>query len=227
MDFVRTTRSEAETALLGRTFGRVLSAAPAGQADIVLLDGPLGAGKTTFTRAVAAGMSLDTAAVSSPTFVLIHEYDAPAGSHPKRSLIHVDAYRLHDEEDLDSLGWDRVMARVDAGEAALIIEWAERLGPSFLQGHEPARIRIDHLAEEQREFAFTLPRAWASRPQFNELVAREPTRCPITGQIVPPESPTYPFSSERARLADLYQWFSGSYQITRPLEERDLEEGVD
>jgi endogenous inhibitor of DNA gyrase (YacG/DUF329 family) len=42
---------------------------------------------------------------------------------------------------------------------------------------------------------------------------------------VPPDSPTYPFASERARLADLYRWFSGSYTVSRDATEADLDEG--
>lgn len=223
MHFNRTSNSPAETALIGRALGRILGSR--GQSgDIVLVDGPLGAGKTTFTRAVAEGMGVDPAPVSSPTFIMVHEYASP-GHGP--SLIHVDAYRIHDEADLESLGWDRVMEEVEGGEAALLIEWAERLGLGFMADRDVARIRIEHIGEEQREFSFTLPDAWSRRPGIAELAARQPTRCPITGEPVPADSPTYPFSSERARLADLYRWFSGSYQITRPLDQRDLEDGVD
>jgi tRNA threonylcarbamoyl adenosine modification protein YjeE len=226
MDFVRASSSPAETAVIGRAVGSLLRARPSGAADVILLDGPLAAGKTTFTRAVAEGLGLDTSPVSSPTFVMVHEYGG-AG----HALIHVDAYRLRGEADLESLGWDRILHRIEAGEAALIVEWAERLGADFLRQYQPARIRIEHApapassaaGEEQREFFFSMPAAWASRPGFSDLVARQPTTCPVTGQPVPPDSPTYPFASERARMADLYRWFSGSYQISRPLDQRDLD----
>jgi tRNA threonylcarbamoyladenosine biosynthesis protein TsaE len=252
MEFVRSSSSGAETGLIGRALGRVLRAGGAGRGaaggsgDVVLLDGPLGAGKTTLVRGVAAGMGLGGAPVSSPTFVLIHDHEPPdAGG---LALIHVDAYRLAGAEELDTLGWERVLERVRAGEAALVIEWAERLGPAALAEFAAAKIRIEHApapessrqageaaeggdggdgGEGARELLLSLPDAWASRPGLAELAARKATRCPVTGAPVPPDSPTYPFSSERARLADLYHWFSGSYQITRPLEMRDLEEGVD
>jgi tRNA threonylcarbamoyladenosine biosynthesis protein TsaE len=232
MEFIRTSASAAETAMIGHVIGRVLRQ---GRGDVLLLDGPLGAGKTTLVRSVAAGMGLDRAHVSSPTFVLIHEYEAAAGAGP--SLVHVDAYRLESEDELDTLGWDRVLHRVDAGEAVLIIEWAERLGSQALRERRPARIRIEHAPSPEpllddtgdgaRELVFSVPESWITRAGFSELAARKATTCPVTGQPVAADSPTYPFASERARLADLYQWFSGSYQISRPLEQRDLEEGVD
>lgn len=231
MEFIRTSHSEAETASIGHALGRLLrqalpgegNAGGGGVADIVLLDGPLGAGKTTFVRAIAEGLGVSPATVSSPTFVMVHEYDVPRG----RGLIHVDAYRLRDAEDLDSLGWDSVMQRVEAGESVLIIEWAERLGPGFLEGRDAVRVRIEHAGPTQRELLISIPASWRSRPGLAELTARQPVRCPITDEIVPPDSPTYPFSSDRARLADLHRWLSGSYQISRPIDQRDLEEGLD
>ncbi len=214
LNFTRTSRSEAETAVIGATLGRLLRAG-----DVVLLDGPLGAGKTTLIRSVAAGMGLDVQAVASPTFVMIHEYRREGGT----GLIHVDAYRLHGAEELDSLGWDTVTEQVRKPAAALIIEWAERLAGKAIPGAEPVRLRLDHVDETTRELEFTLPDSWASRPGIGELTARRATTCPITGVKVEPESPTYPFANERARMADLNRWFTGSYQVSRDATDADFE----
>ena len=109
----------ARTAALGRALG---AAAPPGLA--VGLIGPLGAGKTTFVRAVAEGAGCDPAAVASPTFVLIHEYD---GRVP---VIHADAYRLRQPADFARLGMEEHFA---AGGICLV-EWADRVA-EWLPAH--------------------------------------------------------------------------------------------
>jgi tRNA threonylcarbamoyladenosine biosynthesis protein TsaE len=222
LDHSRTSTSEAESRDIGRALGALLRAG-----DVALLEGALGAGKTTLVRAIAEGLGLNTRAVASPTFVVIHDYPNPRGpgtSHP--DLIHVDAYRLGGPDELDTLGWDAILARVQGPSptAALLIEWPERLGHDFLADTNPARIRLEHAAEESREIFVSLPDSWRTRPGLDALLQRRATVCPVTGDPVPADSPTWPFASERARLADLHRWFSGRYTISREIEQSDLEQ---
>lgn len=221
INFVRTSRSETETALIGAALGRIFRAG-----DVMLIDGALGAGKTTLIRAITAAMGLDTGAVASPTYVIIHEYARAGGGSPDSpELIHVDAYRLRDATDLEALGWDTVVSRVrDMPTAALVIEWAERIGGHAVPGVEPARLRIEHLDETSRELNFSVPDAWRTRPGLADLAARQATTCPVTGVRVEADSPTYPFANERAKLADLHRWFSGSYSVSRDANETDFDE---
>src|SRR6185436_13302103 len=107
-----TTRSEVETAAVGRDLAATLSAG-----DVVLLFGDLGAGKTAFVRGLAEGLGVQRDDVSSPTFTLIHEYRG--GRLP---LLHVDLYRLNDAREIDDLGLDELGAG-----GVLAIEWAEKL----------------------------------------------------------------------------------------------------
>jgi tRNA threonylcarbamoyladenosine biosynthesis protein TsaE len=219
----RTSTSEPETREIGRTLGALLRAG-----DVLLLEGALGAGKTTLIRAIAEGLGIDPRSVASPTFVVVHEYRNPAGPAPEHpDLIHVDAYRLGGESELDSLGWDAVLSRVQGASptAALVIEWPERLGHNVLQGAPAARIRLEHAPNDSREFFLSLPDSWATRPGLADLLQRRPTSCPITGAPVRADSPTWPFASERARLADLHRWFSGRYTISRDLKDTDFTEG--
>jgi len=132
---VTTTQSEAETTALGRDLGRELSAGA-----VVLLEGPLGAGKTAFARGLAEGLGCDPGDVSSPTFTIIHEY---AGRIP---LQHVDLYRLT-ETEVDDLGLEDLME-----DAVLAIEWPDRWrqapAGAVVVAIEPAgegrrRVRID------------------------------------------------------------------------------------
>lgn len=215
IDFVRTTHGDHQTVLLGEHLGRMLTAG-----DVVALDGPLGAGKTTFARGIAAGMGIEPAAVHSPTFVVVNEYGAPAG---RPDLIHVDAYRLGGADELETLGWDQLM---EGGRprGVLVVEWAERLAGALPPPDEILRARLEPIDEAAREISFAAPNAWGSRPGFREFTGRRPTTCPVTGAPVPPESPTYPFASERAKMADLHRWFVGDYAIRRSITERDLEE---
>ncbi len=86
--------------------------------DVVLLDGPLGAGKSEFARrllrAATGDSSLD---VPSPTFTLVQSYETRAGT-----VHHFDLYRLSGPADLTELGWDE--ARGDI----VLVEWPDRLG---------------------------------------------------------------------------------------------------
>ena len=93
---IATTRSEAETAAVGRALADGLRSGA-----IVLLQGDLGAGKTVFVRGLAEGLGIDPLEVSSPTFTLIQEYRGG-----RLALHHVDLYRLAPREVAD-LGLDQ------------------------------------------------------------------------------------------------------------------------
>lgn len=211
-----TSTSEQQTAALGRSLGAVLR-----PGDVVGLDGPLGAGKTTLTRAVAAGMGLDPRQVSSPTFAIVHEYEGEGAA----ALAHLDAYRLGSADELDSVDWDRLVE--PASGLAIVIEWADRIEEA-LPGARTARIRIEPEDQTTRRFEILLPQAWAERPAAGALLDRcerpvQITRCPITGRPVPTDSPTWPFANRQAQMADLHRWFAGEYRLSREATEEDLE----
>src|SRR4051794_6860703 len=71
--------------------------------DVVLLHGNLGAGKTTLAQGIAAGLGLKDL-ISSPSFILVNEYEIPSGAMSRR-LYHVDLYRLRDSGQLESFGF--------------------------------------------------------------------------------------------------------------------------
>jgi tRNA threonylcarbamoyladenosine biosynthesis protein TsaE len=115
--------AERDTVAFGEKLGSRLRAG-----DLVLLAGPLGAGKTVLTRGIASGLGV-SGRVSSPTFVLARTH--PAGERGV-SLVHVDAYRLGgDLAQLDDLDLD-----TDLEASALVVEWgegsAERLSSDYL-----------------------------------------------------------------------------------------------
>ncbi|MFT3683892.1 MAG: tRNA (adenosine(37)-N6)-threonylcarbamoyltransferase complex ATPase subunit type 1 TsaE [Phycisphaerales bacterium] len=215
---VFTTGSPDETIALG-----IKLAAALRPGDTLLLEGDLGAGKTHFIRGLARGLHLDESQVCSPTFVLMNVYRAIGAP----SLIHLDAYRLHGGDDLDAIGFDAATSRP----SIVAIEWPSRLGER-LAAFDPSRtiaLQLTHVGEDLRLLTLDVPRAIVDRPALAPLVARSerptgPTTCPITGQPVPPDSPTWPFATEQARLADLHRWLTGGYAVSRDATPDDEEE---
>jgi tRNA threonylcarbamoyladenosine biosynthesis protein TsaE len=127
-----TTHSEAETSVAGRELACSLTGG-----EVILLSGDLGAGKTAFVRGLAAGLGVDPADVTSPTFTLVQEYRS--GRVP---LFHADLYRLTPVE-VDDLGLDEMTL---AG-GVLAIEWPDRLPRPF---ERAIRVEISHVEDDTR-----------------------------------------------------------------------------
>lgn len=104
-----------ETRALGERIGRRLL-----DGSVVLLNGDLGAGKTTLAQGIAVGFGVQEP-VQSPTFTLVAEYTGA----DRRRLYHLDLYRLQDEADLVSFGYEQY---IDPADGISIIEWPERAG---------------------------------------------------------------------------------------------------
>lgn len=91
--------------------------------SLVLLEGTLGAGKTTLMKGVVSALNgADADAVTSPTFTLVHEYSGERDGRPVR-LLHLDLYRLEHERELLPLGLDEMLNDRDA---LVFIEWGEK-----------------------------------------------------------------------------------------------------
>lgn len=123
-----TTNSPAETEERGREWGRRLRAG-----DVVLLEGELGAGKTTFVRGMAQGTG-SPAAVASPTFQLVRIYGG------RIQLAHVDLYRVENSTELADLGLEEL-----AAQGAVVVEWGERL-----EVDDSALLEFEHLGGDRR-----------------------------------------------------------------------------
>jgi tRNA threonylcarbamoyladenosine biosynthesis protein TsaE len=94
---------------------------------VVTIEGNLGAGKTTLTRAICRGYGV-TSDVTSPTFTIVHEYESA-----RSKVYHLDLYRLRDPRELVSLGWDDILAE----KALVIVEWPDRAQALMPHGHVP------------------------------------------------------------------------------------------
>ncbi len=104
--------------------------------DVLALNGPMGAGKTTLTQQLGKHLGLDEK-ITSPTFVLIHDY--LSGETP---LIHVDLYRLG-EEEANSLA-PELLDVLEERSAIIIVEWAKY--GDFLQPYITLKIDLDHVS---------------------------------------------------------------------------------
>ena len=93
--------------------------------DIILLEGPMGAGKSTFARALLAALGVARGGEGSPTFAIAHEYRTQAYG----MILHADFYRLKTEEEIDETG---VSAAIWERELLCLIEWSS-LFPGFVQ----------------------------------------------------------------------------------------------
>ena len=104
--------------------------------SFVALYGDLGAGKTALVRGM--GAEVGTSEVRSPTFTIVHEYE----TNPR--LIHFDAYRLGDAEELFAIGFEEYLAQ----DAILVLEWAERVPEALPE--ERLEISLSGSGDEPR-----------------------------------------------------------------------------
>lgn len=139
-----TSRGPEETFEIGRLVGERLAGG-----EVLLLSGPLGAGKTVFVKGLAAALGVEEEEVSSPSFTLVNRY-----GEGRAVLYHLDLYRLAEGPgaahavDLDEL--------LSEEEAVIVIEWAERMGRYPLP--QPVwRVTIEGDGEDPR--LITLERA--------------------------------------------------------------------
>ena len=138
-------REEHQTALLPTaddTFGlgaRLGADLRAG--DVVVLSGPLGAGKTVLAKGIAHAMDVD-GAVISPTFVLARVHPARRPGTP--AMVHVDMYRLLEHSGADLLAeLDSLDLDTDLTDAVVVVEWGQGLAERLSERHLDIRLRCD------------------------------------------------------------------------------------
>jgi len=123
-------RSPEETRALGRELGATLR-----PGDVVLLEGELGAGKTTFVKGIAEACGV-AATVRSPTYALMHRYRG------RPDVVHVDLYREDSETALEDLALD------DQGDCVVVVEWPRDLTAG--RWPDARRVALEHVDETTR-----------------------------------------------------------------------------
>jgi tRNA threonylcarbamoyladenosine biosynthesis protein TsaE len=133
-----TLESVEDTMALGSRLGGQLRAG-----DVVVLSGPLGAGKTVLAKGIAATMDVD-GPVTSPSYVLARVHPARRPGAP--AMIHVDMYRLLDHRGADLLGeLDSLDLDSDLDDAVVVVEWGEGLAERLSERHLDVRLeRVSH-----------------------------------------------------------------------------------
>ena len=157
--------SRRETEWVGSTIGRLLHGG-----QVLALIGELGAGKTALVRGIAAGLGIPGTVVSSPTFTLVHQYQA------RVPLIHIDFYRLRSSDEAESIG----LSDCFRDDVVTAIEWANRF-PALLPADRLV-VHLTHRTATTRTIEFE-----ALGPQSSSLLTRvnkalRVTR-PFTGPI--------------------------------------------
>ena len=122
-----------DTMALGAKLGEQLRAG-----DVVVLSGPLGAGKTVLAKGIAEAMDVD-GPVTSPTFVLARVHPARRSGWP--AMVHVDMYRLLDHTGADLLGdLDSLDLDTDLDDAVVVVEWGEGIVERLSERHLDIRL---------------------------------------------------------------------------------------
>lgn len=157
-------KSVVETDRLGRRIGRSLQGG-----ETLALYGELGTGKTALVRGMAAGLGASPQAVSSPTFVLIHEY------HGRVRLAHADLYRLDSATELLHIG----LSDYDDGRTVTAIEWADKAGHDLPA--DRLEIHLQHRSPNVREITF-VPQGARARRLLARVRARQLSSRRTAGQ---------------------------------------------
>jgi len=137
-NFSQKTTSAEQTIRLGKELAGLLTSG-----DLIVLTGPLGAGKTCLVKGIAEGLGIPEDEVNSPSYTLVNEY------HGNLNLYHFDLYRLENGSDLHNIGWDDYLMR----DGIIAVEWGERA-----EGFLPEKyidIQIEIIADTNRELKVT------------------------------------------------------------------------
>ncbi|MEN8136345.1 MAG: tRNA (adenosine(37)-N6)-threonylcarbamoyltransferase complex ATPase subunit type 1 TsaE [Thermodesulfobacteriota bacterium] len=143
----------ADTEHLGRLLGEIARAG-----DVIILSGSLGAGKTTMTQSIGAGLGVPANCyITSPTFSLMHEYQG------RLTLYHMDLYRLSSEEEIEDLGFLEYIY----GDGLSVIEWPNRLGSLMPEEYLEIKLELQDTVDTRTARISAAGNQW--RPRLGKI----------------------------------------------------------
>lgn len=137
------TNGAEETVELGKKIAQEIKGG-----EIICLEGDLGAGKTTFSQGLLGGLGV-IGAVTSPTFLVMKQYDLKKGSLNFDNVYHIDTYRIG-EEDILNLGWEEIIKNK---RNIILLEWPEKIKKIIPEN--AIWIKFEILDEEKRKMIFS------------------------------------------------------------------------
>ncbi len=137
-----------------------------GSGDLICINGPLGSGKTVFTRGVARSLGF-AGPVTSPTFTVVNEYEG------RLTIYHLDVYRIDEADELYNIGFEDYLD----GSGVVIIEWAENVKDALPVDYIEVIIKPDAQSENVRDLRIILngERYTKMEPVFCHLLKQEDT----------------------------------------------------
>lgn len=142
---VKITRSDKETIAYGKKIAATLK-----PGDIVCLYGDLGAGKTTLVKGIAQGLGVKKN-ITSPTFAILNVLPVRNSKFKVCKLVHIDTYRLKNEQELIDIGAEDYLGAPDA---ICVIEWPEKM-KKLLKNKKCVNIRIEHGDKSKRKLTIS------------------------------------------------------------------------
>lgn len=137
------TYQEEQIADVARDVLHALETAHHDGATVLALSGDLGAGKTTFTKALGKLLGV-VEELASPTFIIMRRHETTHAHF--QTLYHIDAYRLESATDIEKLGFHTLLADTNA---LIVVEWPERLGDALPE--DTIRATITHVSQTERK----------------------------------------------------------------------------
>lgn len=140
-----TTNSTKETIEFAEDFAKDLQ-----NGDILLLEGELGSGKTTFTKGLCKYFGISEDEVRSPTFTLMNTYSTLDNQNQAEQIVHIDTYRMDETQELIDIG---VEEHLNDENSIVLVEWPEKI-KDLVEKRGTKKIKFKHVEDNRRKIEY-------------------------------------------------------------------------